>query len=91
MRNVDQTFLSEATFSRTNFRFIIFSFLLHKILAIVFNTFIYAKVGHSKFIEMHEDASDFYRSALVFYTRHRVNITIYQTVYLHTDKCMCKR
>ena len=41
-------------------------------------------------VEMHGDASDFYRSALVFYTRHRVNITIYRTVYLHTDKCMCK-
>jgi hypothetical protein len=40
---------------------------------------------------MHGDASDFYRSALVFYTQHQVNITIYQTVYLHTDKCMCKR
>ena len=37
------------------------------------------------------DASDFYRSALVFYTRHRVNITIYRTVYLHTDNGMCKR
>ena len=55
------------------------------------NMFIYAKVGHSNFIEMHGDASEFYRSALVFYTRHRVNITIYRTVYLHTDKCMCKR
>jgi hypothetical protein len=38
---------------------------LHKILALVFNMFIYAKVGHSKFIEMHRDASDFYRSTLV--------------------------
>jgi hypothetical protein len=42
-------------------------------------------------IELHGDASDFYRSALVFYTRHQVTITIYRTVYLHTDKCMCKR
>jgi hypothetical protein len=84
-------FLSEATFSRMNFWFIIFSFLLHKILALVFNMFIYAKVGHSKFVEMHGDASDFYRSALVFYTPHWVNITIYRTVYLHTDKYMCKR
>jgi hypothetical protein len=83
-------FLSEATFSRTNFWLIIFSFLLHKILALVFNMFIYAKVGQSKFVEMHRDASDFYQSALIFYTRHWVNITIYRTVYLHTDKCMCK-
>jgi hypothetical protein len=35
---------------------------------------------------MHVDASDIYPSALVFYTRHRVNIAIYhRTVYLHTD------
>jgi hypothetical protein len=34
---------------------------------------------------MHVDASDIYPSALVFYTWHRVNTTIYRTVYLHTD------
>jgi hypothetical protein len=34
---------------------------------------------------MHVDASDIYPSALVFYTQHLVNITIYRTVYLHTD------
>jgi hypothetical protein len=45
--------------------------------------------GNSNFIEMHVDASDIYPSALVFYTRHRVNIAIYhQTVYLHTDMCL---
>ena len=37
---------------------------------------------------MHVDASDIYPSALVFYTRHRVHITIYRTVYLHTDMCL---
>jgi hypothetical protein len=37
---------------------------------------------------MHVDASDIYPSALVFYTRHQVNITIYRTVYLHTDMCL---
>ena len=47
----------------------------------------YAKVGHSKFIEMRGDASEFYLSALVFNTRRRVNITIYRTVYLYTDMC----
>jgi hypothetical protein len=51
--------------------------------------FIYAKIGYSKFIEMHGNASDIYPSALVFYTWHRVNITIYRTGYLRTD--MCKR
>jgi hypothetical protein len=49
----------------------------------------HAKVGNSKFVEMHGDASDFYQFTLVFYTRHQVNITIYRTVYLHID--MCKR
>ena len=37
---------------------------------------------------MHVDASDIYPSALVFYTRHRVHITINRTVYLHTDMCL---
>ena len=50
--------------------------------------FIYAKIGNSKFVEMHAVASDIYSSALVFYTRHQVNITIYRTVYLHTDMCL---
>ena len=43
---------------------------------------------NAKFVEMHVDASDIYPSASVFYTRHRVNITIYRTVYLHTDMCL---
>jgi hypothetical protein len=43
---------------------------------------------NSKFVEMHVDASDIYPSALVFYTRHWVNITIYRNVYLHTDMCL---
>ena len=47
--------------------------------------FIYTNIGNSKFVEMHGDASDIYPPALVFYTRHRVNITIYRTVYLHPD------
>ena len=51
--------------------------------------FIYAKIGNSKFVEMHRTLTDLYPSALVFYTRRRVNITIYRTVYLHPD--MCKR
>ena len=37
---------------------------------------------------MHVDTSDIYPSALVFYTQQRVNITIYRTVYLHTDMCL---
>ena len=51
-----------------------FSFLWHKIIVLISNMFIYAKIGNSKFVEMHGVASDIYPSALVFYTRHRVNI-----------------
>ena len=43
--------------------------------------FIYAKIAI-------QNSSDIYPSALVFYTRHQVNITIYRTVYLHTDMCL---
>jgi hypothetical protein len=63
--------------------------LLLLLLLLLFNMFIYMKVGHSKFVEMHGDAYAFCRSALVFYTQHQINIMIYWTVYLHTD--MCKR
>jgi hypothetical protein len=49
--------------------------------------FIYTNIGNSKFVEMYGDASDIYPPALVFNTRHQVNITIYQTVYLHPDMC----
>ena len=49
--------------------------------------FIYAKIGNSKCIEMHGVASDIYPSALIFHTRHQVNITVYRTVYPD----MCKR
>ena len=50
----------------------------------MFNMFTFASVGHSKFAKMHGDVSHFYPSTLIFYTRQRVNITIYRTVYLHT-------
>jgi plasmid maintenance system killer protein len=33
---------------------------VNKIIILIFNMLIYAKVGHSKFVEMHRDASDFY-------------------------------
>jgi hypothetical protein len=77
--------------TKRTFDLLFFSFLLHKIIVLIFDMFIYrymyAKVGHSKFIEMRGDASEFYLSALVFNTRQRVNITIYRTVYLYTDMC----
>jgi hypothetical protein len=71
--------LSETTFNKTNFWFIFSHFCNIKSEL--------CEDCNSKFVEMHVDASDIYPSALVllFYTRHRVNITIYQTVYLHTD------
>jgi hypothetical protein len=64
-----------------------FSLLWHKIIVLISNMFIYAKIGNSKFVEMHGTLPDIYQSALVFYTRHRVNIMIYRTVYLHPDMC----
>ena len=45
--------------------------------------FIYAKIGNSKFVEMH-----IYPSALIFYTGHQVNITVYRTVYLYIQTCV---
>ena len=86
MGNVNQTFCPKLLATNQTLIYF-FSFLWHKIIVRLFNMFIYTKVGHSKFIEMHGDASDFYRSTLVIYTWHQVNIRIYQSVYLHTDMC----
>jgi hypothetical protein len=50
---VKREMLTEAIFNlQTNFWFIYFSFLWHKILVLIFNMFIYAKVCHSKFVGM---------------------------------------
>jgi hypothetical protein len=54
-----------------------FSFLWHKTIVFISNMFIYSKIDNSKFVEMHGTLPDIYPSALVFYTRDRVNITIY--------------
>jgi hypothetical protein len=65
--------------------------LLLLLLLLLFNMFIYMKVGHSKFVEMHGDAYDFCRSALVFYTQQiqhfmpdsiRDNVRIY-TIHIN--------
>ena len=45
-----------------------FSFLWNKIIVLISNMFIYAKIGNSKFVEMHRTLPDIYPSALVFYT-----------------------
>ena len=47
-----QEMLTEATFNQTNFLLIFFHFC-DKILVLIFNMFLYAKVGHSKLVEMH--------------------------------------
>ena len=53
----------------------------------MFNMFIYAKVGHSKFVEVHGDASDFYQSAFksdwhcILATGLKLR-SIYRTVYM---------
>ena len=52
--------LTKATCNQMNFLVIFFSFLWHKILFLIYNMFIYVKVGNSKFVEMRENASDFY-------------------------------
>ena len=86
-------FLSEATFSRTNFWFIIFSsFLLHKILhvALVFNMFIYAKDGHSKFAEMHGQEQIFIDPHWYFILDTGLILRSIE-LFIYIDKCMCKR
>ena len=58
-------------------------------LSFIFSILLYAKVSRSKFIEMHEDASDFYRSTkvtLVIYNGHRVKIMIYSYNCFHANR-----
>ena len=66
--------LTEATFKQTNFD--LFFHLISHILVLISYMFIFVKVGHSKFVKMHEDASDFYHSPskcdwYFIYSRHR--------------------
>jgi hypothetical protein len=63
-----------------------FSFLWHKFLVLIFNMFIYAKVGHSIFVEMHGDTSEFYRSASKSDWYFLFKIAIYLYNYLHADR-----
>ena len=51
----------------------------------------YAKGGHSKFVEINEDSSDFYRSAsksdwYFICTHNQVNFMIYLSNCLHADR-----
>jgi hypothetical protein len=46
--------------------------------------FVYAKVGQSKYVEMHRDTSEIYLSALVFYTLHRILRSIELFIYIQT-------
>ena len=56
--------LIEATFNQTNFWFIFFSFLWHKILVLIFNMFIYMrKLAIQNLLKYMGDTSDFYQSA----------------------------
>ena len=49
--------------------------------------FIFTKVAHSKFAEMHGDTSDFYQSASKSdqYFVFKIAIYLYRTVYMPTD------
>ena len=40
--------------------FIFFSILWHKVRVLIYNMFIFEKIGHSKFVEMYGDTSDFF-------------------------------
>jgi len=51
--------------------------------------FIFAKIGHSKFVGMHGDYSDFYPSTLGFYTQHRVNIILWSIdLFIYIQTCV---
>ena len=77
---VQQEMLTEATFNQTNFYF---SFMLYKILALIFNMFIYVKIRCN---QMH---SDFYRSTsnsdwyFILATGLKLQ-SIYRAVYMQT-------
>ena len=49
--------------NQTNFWFFFLSILWHKVWVLIYNMFIFEKVGQSKFVEMHGETSDFFRSA----------------------------
>ena len=69
--------LTVATFNQTNFLLIFFHFC-DKILVLIFNMFLYAKVGRSKLVEMQfRFLSIRILVGLVFYTRNQVIIAIY--------------
>ena len=62
---------------------------MHKILALVFNMFIYTKVGHSKFVEMHEDASVFNDPHWYFILDTRLILrSIELFIYIQTNVCV---
>jgi hypothetical protein len=87
-----QEMLIEATFNQINFLFIFshfcdikskFSYLICSYYKIAYK--LYAKVGHSKLVEMHGNTSDFYRSTsqsdwyFILTTRLKLR-SIYRTV-----------
>ena len=86
--NVDRTFCPKLLSTKRTFDFFFF------IISVTYNHSSHIKYVHicedcySKFVEMHVDASDIYPSALVFYTRHRVNI-IHLWPLLQGDMKLC--
>jgi hypothetical protein len=67
---------------------IFFSFLWHKIIVLILNMFIYIYIQmYIRRLAIQNSLKCMGSLQMVFYTQHRVNITIYRTVYLHTDVC----
>ena len=83
--NVDRSY-----FQQNELLIYFFSFLWHKIIALISNMFIYAKIAIKKNCwnaRRQQDASDIDPSSLVFYTQHRVNTTIYE-LFIYIQTCV---
>ena len=51
---------SKLLLTKQTLRFIFFSILWHKVWVLIYNMFIFEKVGHSKFVERHGNTSNFF-------------------------------
>jgi hypothetical protein len=63
MGNVDRSY-----FQPNKLLINLFSILWHKVWVLIYNMFIFEKVGHSKFVEMHGDTSDFFKLRSIYRT-----------------------
>jgi hypothetical protein len=56
---------SKLLLTKQTFVLFFFSILWHKVWVLIYKMFIFEKVGHSKFVEMHGNTSDFFQSARI--------------------------